>query len=68
MKPHQDGQDEPFFITEEIEAEMIAAGTCSSRPRTSQPCGCMKSWPVCLMPSWRPGRPAWPLKKPSAAV
>lgn len=26
MKPHQDGQDEPFFITEEIEAEMIAAG------------------------------------------
>lgn len=25
-KPHQDDQAEPFFITEEIEAELIAAG------------------------------------------
>lgn len=24
--PHQDDQAEPFFITEEIEAELIAAG------------------------------------------
>lgn len=26
MTPHHDDQTEPFFITEEIEAEMIAAG------------------------------------------
>lgn len=26
MKPHQDDQAAPFFITEEIEAELIAAG------------------------------------------
>ncbi len=26
MKPHQDDQAGPLFITEEIEAEMIAAG------------------------------------------
>ena len=26
MKPHQEDRDEPFFITEEVRAEMIAAG------------------------------------------
>lgn len=25
-KPHQEDQAEPFFITEEVEAELIAAG------------------------------------------
>lgn len=25
-KPHQEDQDEPFFITEEVAAEMIASG------------------------------------------
>ena len=25
-KPHQEDQDEPFFITEEVEAELTAAG------------------------------------------
>ncbi len=25
-KPHQEDQPEPFFITEEVEAELIAAG------------------------------------------
>ena len=28
MKPHQDDQAGPLFITEEIEAEMIAAACC----------------------------------------
>jgi hypothetical protein len=26
MKPHQDDQAEPFFITEEVAAKMIASG------------------------------------------
>lgn len=26
MKPHQEAQNEPFFITEEVAAEMIATG------------------------------------------
>lgn len=40
MKPHQDGQDEPFFITEEIEAEMIAAGYVHVAQVLSYATGC----------------------------
>lgn len=49
IKPHQEDQAEPLFITEEVEAELIAAGYEFSPP------GHARTASISELFGWRPG-------------
>ena len=46
---YQDGQDEPFFITDEIEAELLASGYEFAPPNH------VRTKSICELFGWRPG-------------
>ncbi|MDY0227845.1 MAG: hypothetical protein RBR38_13575 [Desulfomicrobium apsheronum] len=49
-KPHQEDQAEPFFITEEVEAELMAAGY-----EFAPPCHA-RTASISELFGWRPGK------------
>ncbi|MEO9230386.1 MAG: transcriptional regulator [Devosia sp.] len=48
-KPHQKDQAEPFFMTEEVEAELIAA------EYVFEPPGHARTASICELFGWQPG-------------